>query len=130
MNPSQTMFNRFWAKLAGSLALGYYSLAVTILLIEYLSESNKLSRGMYTDTFNPLVISEILTWPSSSLVTGWKGYPEPANQSAWQKALNDSLPPHLLAVVVQAILIFLIIEAMGIAFKTRRSQQSLNGKAR
>jgi hypothetical protein len=64
MTPTHAESSRSWTKVAGFIALGYYSLAVTTLVDEYHSESTKLSRGVYTDTFHPLAISEIVTWPS------------------------------------------------------------------
>jgi hypothetical protein len=88
---------------------------MSILLIEYLSESKKLSRGTYTDTVSPFVWSEVTTWPSSIFVATWQGYPERFKRSAWQQSLNDALPSHLWAAVVQAILAFLIITGLGTA---------------
>jgi hypothetical protein len=115
---------RFWAKLGGVVALGYYSLAVTLLLAESHSESTKLHRGMYTDTVNPLAFSEAFTWPSSRFIARWRGYPERFDQSVWQKALNDSLPSHLEALVVQALLGFAIIAAWGLLSELTRSRRS------
>ncbi|HEV2886426.1 MAG TPA: hypothetical protein VGX49_05910 [Jatrophihabitans sp.] len=120
---------RSWTKLGGLVALGYYALAITTLLLEYLSESSKLSRGMYTDTFNPLVVSELVTWPSSVFVADWQGYPQSLDQSTWQKALNDSLPSHIWAVVVQAILVFLIIKALSMALGLKRSDSAADRRS-
>jgi hypothetical protein len=112
---------RSWLKLSSSAALGYYALAVTVLLLEYLSESNKLGRGMYTDTFNPLVLSDIVTWPTSIFVAEWKGYPRRAD-AIWQNTLNDSMPSHIWAIVIQTVMIFLIISAGKLAADVRRSK--------
>ena len=103
-------------------ALAYYSLGVTILLAEYLSESSKLIRGMFTDTYNALAYSEVVSWPSSTFVATWNGYPELLNQAQWQKTLNDSVPSHMAAITVQAILIFTIIKVWGMASGLRRSK--------
>jgi hypothetical protein len=112
---------RSWLKVGSSIALGYYALAVTALLIEYLSESNKLGRGMYTDTFNPLVLSDLVTWPTSIFVAEWKGYPRQAG-AIWQNTLNGSVPSHIWAIVIQAFMIFLVVSAWKLAADLRRSK--------
>lgn len=112
---------RSWLKLSSLVALGYYAAAVTALLLEYLSESNKLGRGTYTDTFNPLVFTDIVTWPTSVFVAEWKGYPREAD-AIWQNTLNDSMPSHIWAVVIQTIIIFLLTGAWKLAADLRRSK--------
>jgi hypothetical protein len=82
---------------------------VITLLLEYFSESKKLSRGSYTDTFNPLILSEIITWPSSVFVATWKGYPDQFDQAVSRELLNESLSSHFCAIAVQAILVFGIV---------------------
>lgn len=104
---------KFRRKLSVLAALGYCLLAVITLLAEYLSESAKLSRGMYTDTFNPLVFAEVATWPTSRFLVSWNGYPQQFSQPEWQKALNDSLPSHIWAIVVQTLVVFFLLEALS-----------------
>jgi hypothetical protein len=111
----RTKSGRSWTKLAGIAALGYCLLAMSIVLIEYVSESKKLSRGFYTDTFSPLIWSEVTTWPTSMFIANWPGYPYRFDQPVWQKMLKDSLPSHLGAAVVQAILVFLVVKGLGAA---------------
>lgn len=112
---------RSWVKLGGLVALGYYALAVTTLLVEYLSESEKLSRGTFTDTFGPLVYAELVAWPTSWFVADWAGYPQQFSETEWQKALNDSLPSHIWAIVIQALAVFFIVATLGRALTLRRS---------
>lgn len=102
-------------KLGGAVALGYYSFAMAVLLLEYFSEGDKLSRGMHTDTFSPFIWTEVISWPSSAFLPDWKGYPGRFDHLAWQRALNASLPAHLWAVAVHAVLLFLLIQAAGAA---------------
>ncbi|HEV2886924.1 MAG TPA: hypothetical protein VGX49_08440 [Jatrophihabitans sp.] len=105
------------------IALAYYSLGVTILLGEYLRESSRMMRGMFLDTYRPLAFPEVISWPSSIFVANWNGYPERLDQAEWQSTLNDSVPSHIWAVIVQTIVIFLIITAFGMASGLKRSKR-------
>jgi len=109
------------ARPGGLIALGYVAFAITTLLLEYRSESDKLSRGMYTDTFSPFIFSDLVSWPTSAFVSHWTGYPDRFSQESWQKALNDAVPGYLWAAVIQALLIFVLIEVAGIMLRARRS---------
>jgi hypothetical protein len=120
----------FWTKLASWIALGYYAFGMTVLLVGYWSEGDKLSRGMPTDTFSPFIWTEVTSWPSSSFVAHWNGYPERFDQAIGQSAVNDSVPSHIWAVVVQAILLFLIVQALGVAVRLARSGRKLAGSDR
>lgn len=116
-----------WTKRSGLVALCYYALAMTTLLLEYLSERNKLSHGRYTDTFNPFVFSETLTWPTSRFVADWHGYPDRFSEPLWRKTLNDCLPSHLWSVVVQGALVFVIVEICGVIIQRRGRGRAARG---
>ena len=114
---------RSWTKLASVIALVYYSFGLTGLLVEYLSESSRMMEGMFLDTYRPLGDTEVISWPSSMFFANWSGYPDRLDGAEWQRALNDSVPSHIWAVMVQTILIFLITEVWGLALRLKRSKR-------
>ena len=119
----RTKPGRSWTKLASVTALVYYCFGVTMLLGEYLRESSRMMEGMFLDTYRPLVLAEVISWPCSTFVASWSGYPERLDAVEWQINLNDSMPSHIWAIMLQTLLIFLLIRVWGIASGLRRSKR-------
>ncbi len=116
-------FSYRWNNRSLLVCVVYYAIAITTMLLEYLSESEKLSRGAFTDTVGPFFFSGLVTWPSSVLLASWGGYPERFSGPEWQTLLNDALPSYIWSALVQALLIFFCIEGLHMVIRLRAAKR-------
>jgi hypothetical protein len=96
----------FWAATWG---LIYLVASVAVTFIEYRNEVSKLSRGTFTDTVSPYFYANVATFPTSSFVAHWPGYPGDFDEARWKAALHDGLWPHLEAAAIQTAVLVLVV---------------------
>jgi hypothetical protein len=107
------------------LGLLYLLLAGGVATVERHSENDKISRGTYTDTFEPLQISRGLTWPLEvALVDDWPGYPETFDATAYKALVTHTWKQTLAAALLQTVLVTTIVTAVGVAIRRIRRARS------
>lgn len=98
------MIRRWWRRpvLVGvSVGVVYLLTFVSVTAIEYRSETAKLARGAFTDTFDALLFSRLLTFPSSvGLAPTPKGDLTALQESARQLAVIALWQAAVLGVIV------------------------------
>jgi hypothetical protein len=99
----------FWPTVVAAV---YAAAAVLTLVLEYASEMSKISRGMFTDTFEPLVFSELLTFPISTLHSVWHRYPDAFDAGVYRQHVRDAVWPTVINVAVEALLVAAIVAAI------------------
>jgi len=68
-----------------SIGLAYLLAFISVTAVQYRSETAKLERGAFTDTFDALLFSRLLTFPSSvGLAPTPKGDLAALEEYAWQ----------------------------------------------
>jgi hypothetical protein len=113
----------FWPVTASALYL-VCTLAVTAA--KYFSEMSKLSRGFYSDTFSPYFYTHILTFPTSSVLPDWHGYPDVSetqwfDATQWKESVRDAVGPVIRNVLIHAVLIAAVV--LFYAARSRRAQK-------
>jgi hypothetical protein len=96
----------FWPSIVG---LTYAVINIAVLAIEYSSEMSKLSRGFYSDTFSPFVVSHLLTFPTSAIRRDWRGYPQFWDSGQFHAAVRDAVVPLVVTVFIQAALLAMVV---------------------
>ncbi len=86
-------------------AAPYLVVAVAVTTAEYVSELSKTSRGTYTDTFSPLLLTQLLTLPLSAAHGAWSGYPAQFSPAAYRQAVHAALVPTAVNILATAALI-------------------------
>lgn len=105
----------FWPTVVAAV---YAATAVLALVLEYTSEMSKISRGMFTDTFAPVVFSELLTFPMSTLHPVWHSYPEAFEPAIYRQHVREAVFPTVVNIAVEAVLLAAIV-----TFVVRRHQR-------
>jgi hypothetical protein len=89
----------------GLVCAAYLIVALAVTSGEYLSETAKIARGTYTDTFSPFFYTNLLSFPVSVLHPAWPGYPDHFSARAFRVQVHDALAPTLLNIVITAAVI-------------------------
>jgi hypothetical protein len=101
---------------------GFYYLLVAIasIVVEYISEMSKLSRGFYTDTFSPFFYTELLTLPTSWLRAKWQGYPDQFEENQARGMVRHAVPGQVLTVLIQTLMWMAVVWAIAELARDRR----------
>jgi hypothetical protein len=110
------------------LAIGllYLLLSAGTATAEWWSERHKIGQGHVTDTFDPLQVSQALTWPIHQWVADpWPGYPSQFDAGVYRAFVDHAWKQTLGAALLEACLVALVVGAVGMALRSvRRSRQT------
>ena len=96
----------FWPAIVAAV---YAAVAVLTLVLEYISEMSKISRGMFTDTLEPVVFSELLTFPMSTVHPVWHRYPDAFDAAVYRQHVRDAVWPTMVNIAVEAVLLVALV---------------------
>lgn len=77
-----------------------------VAVAEYVSEMSKISRGTYTDTFSPFLLTQLLTLPMSAAHSAWHGYAAQFSAEAYRHAVRSAVAPTAVNAVANTAVIF------------------------
>lgn len=119
-----TTDQRPWWRSAVVAGLLYLLVVLGVAGLEYNSETAKLSRGVYTDTFPPALGTELVTWPLSSIVADdLPTYPNEFRATEYLAVLRERTFGFLPAGVAQAVLLSLAVAATTELSRRRSAAQ-------
>jgi hypothetical protein len=102
-------------------ALLYGFAAASVVVVECHSETTKLARGTYTDTFQPLIFSAVITLPLSAAVDA-PTYPGTFDKTSYQAVIDHARRDYLKAALIQALPVGLLLAAPPAARRRRRQR--------
>ena len=108
----------------------YAVVAVAITAGSYLSEMSKISRGTASDTFSPFMYANVFTAPVSMVHSSWDAYPIFFNRARYREAVRQAVPPTLINVAVETLLIVLIGLAISARNHTLRQRDTVRADPR
>jgi hypothetical protein len=117
---------RTWL-VALAVSVVYAALVLSVNRAEVHSEMQKIDRGVFTDTFPPLIFTKAVTLPASATsVASVPNYPVDFDRSAYRSVVEDGSRTLLQAGLAQALGIFLCVWGFLSLVKRQRSDDVLS----
>jgi hypothetical protein len=119
--PRRSWFVRKPWRAALAAVLVFAALVGAVATAEYVSELQKIDRGTFTDTFDPVADTQLVTLPASAapFVTA-PTYPDEFSVPEYREVVRQRSAAFLAAGAAQAVVVYALLVGGLLVWRTRR----------